>query len=328
MNILDFNNELLTCIAGHLPRDYLRTFSQVCHKFAIVAHSESVWKEQVYNNFGITYKLPEESWKEMYDKKVEDTHDNRICPHIGCVRGKQLDPYIKRYQQVLNWLPKNLNCGTCGSNQAEQGLCLYIWKDNVRLRCRDCAYRFHTAEPNRHGILLRMNVLQMYCFTCSRLLGETRGDPSEAHYVNLLLEALTRDSELGQEAMRQKQQCMYERKLHKEQTDQAYILDSKPHYFLIERVWLCSWFLRLCDGKIGVGPINNRPLATSPTDDTLNPKARPRGNFSGGFGIVTPTLWEYLVKTYGLEGRAYTSDDIKGPAYYELRESIVKWRLI
>ncbi|CAO3627472.1 unnamed protein product [Cunninghamella blakesleeana] len=327
MNILEFNNELLTCIAGHLPVEDLQVFSQVCHKFAIIAHSDSVWKEQVYNNFGITYKLPEETWKTMYNKKVEDSHNNKLCPHVGCVGSEELAPYVKRYQQILNWLPKNLNCGTCGSNQAEQGLCLYIWKGNIRLRCRDCAYRFHSAEPNRHGILFRTNVLQMFCFVCNRLLGETRGDPSEAYYVNSLLEQLTRDSDLGQQAMEQKKQCMRERILHREETDRAYILESEP-YYLIERVWLCSWFLRLCDGRIGVGPINNRPLATSDKDDTLNPKAKPKGNFSGGFGVCSPKLWHYLVETYGLEGKAYTSDDIKGPEYDELRQAIVDWRLI
>lgn len=35
--------------------------------------------------------------------------------------------------------------------------------------CKECAYRFHAMAPNRHGILLRIPTLQMYCFTCSRL---------------------------------------------------------------------------------------------------------------------------------------------------------------
>ncbi|ORZ07836.1 hypothetical protein BCR42DRAFT_148700 [Absidia repens] len=169
MIISELNNELLTAVAGHLNLDDLKSFSQVCHRFMLVAHSDAVWKESLFNNYGVTYKLPEESWKEMYSKKTEDPHDNRICPHVGHVTGKSLAPYVSRYQQILNWLPKNLNCGTCGSNQAEQGLCLYIWQGNIRLRCRDCAYRFHTAAPDRHGILFRTNVLQMFCFTCSRL---------------------------------------------------------------------------------------------------------------------------------------------------------------
>lgn len=134
INVSDLNNELLTAIAGHLSLKELKTFSQVCHRFALVAHSDAVWKESLFNNYGVSYKRPDESWKDMYAKKTEDPHDNRICPHVGHVTNKVLTPYVNRYQQILNWLPKNLNCGTCGSNQAEQGLCLYIWKGNIRLR--------------------------------------------------------------------------------------------------------------------------------------------------------------------------------------------------
>ncbi|KAG0177139.1 hypothetical protein DFQ28_000820 [Apophysomyces sp. BC1034] len=157
--------------------------------------------------------------------------------------------------------------------------------------------------PNRHGILLRMSVLQMYCFTCSRLLGELRGDPSEAYHVNQLLEILTQGSELGRQAMRRKNQCMRERLLYAEEADTAAVL--KTRYYLVDRMWICSWFLRLCDGKIGVGPIMNEPLEAE--DGKINPNARPRGTFCGGFSIVTPHLWHYLVETYGLAGKEFTS---------------------
>jgi hypothetical protein len=138
MLLTDINNEVLTCIAGHLTLKDLRVFSQVCHKLALVAHSDAVWKEQLYNTFGVTYKLPEESWKDMYERKSEDPNDCKICPHVGCVDGNTLKPYAAKYQQVLNWLPKNLNCATCGTNCKDTGLCLYIWKGNVRNRMYTC----------------------------------------------------------------------------------------------------------------------------------------------------------------------------------------------
>jgi hypothetical protein len=37
------------------------------------------------------------------------------------------------------------------------------------LGCKDCAYSYHKAVEG-HGILIRMNVLQMYCFDCKRLV--------------------------------------------------------------------------------------------------------------------------------------------------------------
>lgn len=157
-------------------------------------------------------------------------------------------------------------------------------------------------------------------------MGESRGDPSEAHYVDLLLNALTHDSDVGREALERKRQCMIERQLYQEEADRASVLLSKPCYYLIDRTWLCSWFLRLCDGKIGSGPVTNKGLEDE--QGRLNPDARPRGAFSGGFSIVTPHLWEYLVKTYGLSGKAHCSTDIQGPEYVGLRQAIENWKLI
>lgn len=134
MRLHDINNELLTCIAGHLPQKDLKTFSFVCHKFALIAHSDAVWKERLYNDYGITYKLPTEHWKDMYARKSQDPNHSRMCPHIGHVTPKILEPYAAKYQQVLNWLPKNLNCSVCYTKCQDSGLCLYVWKGNVRNR--------------------------------------------------------------------------------------------------------------------------------------------------------------------------------------------------
>lgn len=135
-------------------------------------------------------------------------------------------------------------------------------------------------------------------------LGETRGDPSEAHYVDLLLEVLTRRSEVGRQALLRKRQCMIERQMYVEEADRLSVLQS-GRYYLVDRSWICSWFLRLCDGKIADSPIANDQLSAG--DGRLNPEARPRGAFSGGFSIVTPNLWKYLVETYGLVGKEYSS---------------------
>ncbi|KAI8967117.1 hypothetical protein BDF20DRAFT_902664 [Mycotypha africana] len=305
MRFHELNNELLISIAGHLQDEDLKHFALVCRKFAMVACSDVIWKERLYNQFGITYKLPTEQWRDMYNRKTEDPAHARICPHIGYVTPKILEPYAAKYQTILNWLDKNLNCATCRTNCADSGLCLYIWKNNVRHRCKDCAYSFHKAVEG-HGILFRMNVLQMYCFDCKRLLGETRGDSSEAHYVDMLLETLTHDSEKGKESMRKREQCMKERLLYAEHADRASVVANGKYYF-VERVWLISWFLRLCDGKIGVGPVANDELEDPNREGKLNPNSRPRGNFKGGFSIVSPLLWNYLVETYGLSGGTYTS---------------------
>ncbi|KAI8992327.1 hypothetical protein BDB01DRAFT_778038 [Pilobolus umbonatus] len=130
----DINNELLVHIGGHLSLNDLKQFSLVCHKFALVAHSDVLWKEKLYNDYGITYKLPDESWKEMYNRKTEDPNHCRMCPHVACVDNRILEPYVVKYRQLLNWLEKNLNCSVCKQNCKDTGLCLYVWKGNVRAR--------------------------------------------------------------------------------------------------------------------------------------------------------------------------------------------------
>lgn len=105
--------------------------------------------------------------------------------------------------------------------------------------------------------------------------------------------------------MERRQQCIRERSLYAEQADRKSV--SKEKYYFVERLWLLTWFLRLCDGKIGEGPIANDALEDPERPGKLNHHARPRGNFKGGFSIVTPFLWDYLVNTYGLAGKTYTS---------------------
>lgn len=134
MHLLDFNNELLTAIAGYLSVDDLRTFRTVCRTFYMIAHSDAVWKEMLRNTFGVTYKLPDETWKEMYKRKLEDPKHNRICPHVGWVTGKTLEPYIAPYENVMHRAPQQHNCATCAQNHYEDGLCLYIYKGNTRIR--------------------------------------------------------------------------------------------------------------------------------------------------------------------------------------------------
>lgn len=106
--------------------------------------------------------------------------------------------------------------------------------------------------------------------------------------------------------MERRNQCISERQLYANHADRKSVRDNGFYHF-VERLWLLTWFLRLCDGKIGQGPIANNALEDPEREGKMNHRSRPRGNFKGGFSIVDPFLWEYLVKTYGLAGRAYTS---------------------
>ncbi|KAI9319689.1 hypothetical protein BX666DRAFT_2131660 [Dichotomocladium elegans] len=324
--LCDLNNELLTAIAGHLTVKDLDTFSQICHRFHAIGRSDAVWREMLYNGYGIRYKLPEHSWKEQYFRKTEDPSNNKFCPHLSCVTPRTLAPYTAPYDNVMHRPPERHNCSTCGQNHYNSGLTLYIYQGNIRIRCKECAYRFHGMRPNRHGILLRIPTLQMFCFTCNRLLGETRGDASEEHYVDQLLQSLTYDSDIGRQQLLRRRQCMYERHLYDLHADRGYLLRAIPYFYFVNRNWFRPWFLSLCDGRLAKTPIMNEDLEDE--DGQLNPLARPREGHPAMFNIVTPALWRYLVDTYGLVGKEFRSDLHMGTEYADLWKSIEDWRLI
>ena len=52
----------------------------------------------------------------------------------------------------------------------------------MSLDCKECCYRYHAAEKARHGILVRINMLQLYCYTCSRIVSVTLLSELAAHF--------------------------------------------------------------------------------------------------------------------------------------------------
>ena len=128
---------------------------------------------------------------------------------------------------------------------------------------------------------------------------------SEEHYVDLLLETLTHDIEIGRQQLRKRRQCLYERHLYNEHSDRAYLTNAIPYFYFINRNWFRPWFLALCDGKLASGPVDNTDLEDAKGE--MNPDARPREGCMATFNIVTPALWQYLTDTYGLVGKPFRS---------------------
>lgn len=146
--------------------------------------------------------------------------------------------------------------------------------------------------------------------------------------------------------MKKRRRCLAEREMYYTEADKRSVLRGEKYYF-IDRLWMTKWFLSLCDGRIAEEKVTNQHL----TDERGHfcHGARPNGSFTGGFSIVSPTLWEYLCDEYGVEGGTFTSgmhfydfinkcilqysksnaiiyaDDIQDPVYDELRNALERW---
>ncbi|CAM0138212.1 hypothetical protein VKS41_001453 [Umbelopsis sp. WA50703] len=321
MLLPELSEELLINIIGFLNDEEMLPFGQTCRQFRQLSSNESVWKLMVLRQFGVSYKVQEESWKDMYERCKDDPRHNRICPHLSFISPRIVQRhYAHRYQAAIESKTK-LTCNACGKHD-ESSLCFYMWPGRTRVYCKECCYRYHAAEKARHGILIRINMLQLYCFTCSRILGETRGDPSEAQYIDNLLETLTEGSEKGKLEMKKRRRCLAEREMYYNEVDKLCVLRADQYYF-IDRLWMTKWFLSLCDGRIAEEKVTNQHLTSD--GGRFSHEARPNGSFSGGFSIVSPTLWHYLAEEYGIEGGTFTSDDIMDAEYDELRHALEHW---
>lgn len=119
-----------------------------------------------------------------------------------------------------------------------------------------------------------------------------------------LLVTLTEGCEKGREQMKKRRRCLAERDMYYNEVDKRSVLRGEKYYF-IDRLWMTKWFLSLCDGRIAEEKVTNQHL----TDEHghFSHDARPNGSFTGGFSIVSPTLWEYLHNEYGVEGGTFTS---------------------
>ncbi|CAO3660369.1 unnamed protein product [Umbelopsis ramanniana] len=317
----ELSEELLINVIGFLDDENNLSLSQTSKHFLNLCGNESAWKLMVLRQFGVSYKVPDETWKEMYERCKDDPRHNRICPHLSFITPKVVQRhYSARYQAAIE-SKTPLVCMACRKHD-ESSLCFYMWPGRTRVYCKECCYRYHALEKARHGILVRINMLQLYCYTCSRILGETRGDPSESQYVDNLLETLTEGCEKGKQEMKKRRRCLAEREMYYNEVDKLTVLRAEKYYF-IDRLWMTKWFLSLCDGRIAEEKVTNQHLTDE--DGRFSHIARPNGSFTGGFSIVSPSLWEYLSTAYGVIGGTFTSDDIQDPVYNELRTALQRW---
>ncbi|KAG0169211.1 hypothetical protein DFQ28_011372 [Apophysomyces sp. BC1034] len=99
--------------------------------------------------------------------------------------------------------------------------------------------------------------------------------------------------------------------------------DMSLKHYLVEKQWGRTWMLfRTREGSPLPGRISNQKLARA--NGTLDPNIRlPMDKYRPSpethADIVSEKLWSYLEKAYGVQGRAYSEDDIQTPEYTRLR---------
>lgn len=77
--------EVLLFIAGHLDYLSLIRLAATSKRMSLVLKDDMMFKQMLFINYGVSYKAPDETWREQYEKKWSDTSGRRICPHLSSV---------------------------------------------------------------------------------------------------------------------------------------------------------------------------------------------------------------------------------------------------
>jgi hypothetical protein len=77
--------EVLLFIASYLDYLSLIRLAATSKRLSLVLKDDMLFKEMLFLDYGVSYKSPDETWREQYVNKWSDISGRRICPHLSSV---------------------------------------------------------------------------------------------------------------------------------------------------------------------------------------------------------------------------------------------------
>ncbi|KAI8097018.1 uncharacterized protein BX664DRAFT_325413 [Halteromyces radiatus] len=323
--------DILLHITEYLDIKSVFALSMSCKSLSSLISDERVLRRLVKSDYKITYKDPSLTWRQLYQQLQR--HQISLCPHLGAIPNE----LAKSKQQLsANHLQQPSPCDSCQINKVTF---LSLHPASDKQVCRSCA----SKEEGPSAVQYNLDTQSLYCFKCSRQVGGDGTNENEKYKASITLDQLkvepvsstpsdvtkgtTTDTTIAitnhhdqqeQENLDQRrktEQMLYVQELRQE--------DMSLKHYLVEKSWGRAWMLfRTREGSPAPGQITNNKLTRS--NGTLDPNIRIpidkyRPSPETHADIVSQNLWSYLEKTYGVQGKAYSEDDLQGPEYARLR---------
>ncbi|GAN03939.1 hypothetical protein MAM1_0051c03395 [Mucor ambiguus] len=230
------------------------------------------------------------------------------CPHF-----EPLTEVAREVKKILFKSEEAYLCDLCSNNPAAY---LSMHHDDHTGACLSCLTQPSEGQQAHYPIQLELVTGDVYCFKCHP--GKPRKlDAARDGQIIQDTIAYIRESESMEdlEKRRKTEQALYVQELRRE--------DLSLKHYLVEKQWGRTWMsFRTREGAPLPTKITQSRLSRS--NGTLDPnirlpmdKYRPCPETHGD--IVSEKLWRYLAKAYGVQGRAYSEDDIIAPEYARIR---------
>ncbi|KAI9016449.1 hypothetical protein CLU79DRAFT_796371 [Phycomyces nitens] len=277
-----------------------------CKKFSTLLANDLLYRRLAERDYGITYKKADTTWQELFKQLY--TSKIVLCRHLSDVADEPSE--TKRTMYTVAIKAPSI-CELCKVNTATH---LSMAQTSDSQECRTCLL------ANKDGVFpVQVDLASgsLVCFGCQKEgVPRVLGEGQEETKVKAILETLKVEDEQGSLDRRRKaEQLLYVQELRRE--------DMSLKHYLVEKSWSRTWMLfRTREGSPLPGKITNHKLGRN--NGTLDPNIRlPLDKYRPApethADIVSETLWNYLEKAYGVQGKAYSEDDLHGPEYVRLR---------
>ncbi|KAI7864056.1 hypothetical protein BDF14DRAFT_1268984 [Spinellus fusiger] len=296
--------ELLLEVALLIDSSSLLQLGLTCKSLSCLLTNDLLYRRLTERDFSINYKNPTTSWNAIYTQLHKN---NTLCSHLSCVSDELSDTKRTCYSVAVK---TPLSCSICQKETATH-LSMATSVDSQVCRACLCA-----PGTDAFPVQLELSSHQLECYACQKGEAHQLGGGEEEHKVKTIVDTLQREDATGNMDRRRKaEQLLYVQELRRE--------DMSLKHYLVEKSWSRSWMLfRTREGSPLPGRITNHKLSRS--HGVLDPNIRlPLDKYRPApethADIVSEVLWNYLEKAYGVQGKAYSEDDLQAPEYVRLR---------
>lgn len=150
-------------IFTHLERLELFNIFNVCKRFKELSVHEEVWHAMCIKEKKIKYKTKSMNWKSMF--LLDDWES--LCPHLATLANENLPPLFSRMENAT-WEKQKITCSAenCPYTYNSLWMCTYPGCYHIGCGRRDNAHATIHSENNPHAISMKLNTMELWCYTC------------------------------------------------------------------------------------------------------------------------------------------------------------------
>jgi len=280
------NELVISIICLTSGRDILRNVHLVSKRWNYLSNSELVWQTRCILEKELSFKIYGITWRSLY---LFDT--SGVCKHLNNMANlSKIASFLSK-----EWIHKDTKChgdkllqksNACPCTFNYLWLCVEGDCFNVGCGRRDNIHALGHCNATGHGLTLKLNTFEMWCYGCERWIGQEESNIIEAARL------LEIQNKLHKACNSVPQKSVVERRQKERNFVQAKKGDARWAVAAIG--WIKKWERFI----IGDLPEFSERIDNTPLLDHSGRAVR-RGLTREDYRVFSMPAWEMIVKQYG-----------------------------